>query len=207
VDNFDLYLDPRTTPAFFLDQLACWLGLTLDETWRRERRRTLVAEAAELYRRRGTRWSLSRHLAIYAGLPLDDDQIAQWIQIEEPEDQPHHFRVLLRIPPAESDEPVDVDHIIQVNKRIIEVNKPAHTTYSLQIFLFRSGIEQQSDLEAEELSGRFRAELEDHGIELSENATITTEVEGAGWRIDDVDQTYVVRKEADALCIYLCVET
>jgi phage tail-like protein len=117
VDSFDLYLGPRTAPAFFLDQLAGWLGLTLDEKWPVEKRRAVMAEAAELYRRRGTRWGLARHLQLY----LDIEP-----EILEPEDRPYHFAVVLRVPPSR---PVDRTAV----ERIIEANKPAHTTYELRI--------------------------------------------------------------------------
>jgi len=117
VDSFDLYLDPHTAPAFFLDQLARWLDVTLDEKWPMEKRRAVVAEAADLYRRRGTRWSLGRLLEIYAGVTP---------QIVEPDDQPHHFNVVLHIPSGQRVDRATV-------KRIIEANKPAHTTYSLEM--------------------------------------------------------------------------
>jgi len=119
VDNFDLYLDPYTTPAFFLGQLATWLDLTLDEKWPLDKRRQLVAEAAELYRRRGTHWSLSRFLEIYAGVAP---------QIVESDDQPHLFSVVLRLPAGSR----NVDRATV--ERIIEVSKPAHTVYTLEIF-------------------------------------------------------------------------
>jgi phage tail-like protein len=118
-DNFDLYLDPYTTPAFFLGQLAAWLDLTLDEKWPLDKRRRLVAEAAELYRRRGTRWSLSRFLEIYADVVP---------QIVESDDQPHLFSVVLRLPAGSR----NVDRATV--ERIIEVSKPAHTVYTLEIF-------------------------------------------------------------------------
>jgi phage tail-like protein len=120
VDSFDLYLDPQTVPAFFLDQLAGWLGMTLDEKWPEEKRRLLVVEAAELFRRRGTRWALSRYLEIYADVEPE---------ITEPGERPHHFHVLLRLPAANGVDRATVE-------RIIQANKPAHTTYSLEI---RSG--------------------------------------------------------------------
>ena len=117
VGNFDLYLDPRTAPAFFLDQLAGWVGLTLDEKWPLEKRRAVLAKAAELYRRRGTRWSLARHLEIYTGITPE---------ISEPEDQPFHFRVLLRVPRGQEVDRATVE-------RIIVANKPTHTTFALEI--------------------------------------------------------------------------
>ena len=118
IDNFDMYLNPRTAPPFFLKQLAAWLALTLDENWPPETQRTVLAEAAELYRRRGTRWSLSRYLEIYTGLIP---------QIEEPDDQPHLFSVVLRHPKGQGLDRATV-------KRIIEASKPAHTIYTLEIF-------------------------------------------------------------------------
>lgn len=117
IDHFDLYLDPRTTPAFFLERLASWLDLSLDEKWPLEKRRTLVAEAAELYWRRGTRWSMSRHLEIYTGITPE---------ISEPPDRPHHFQVVLRVPLGQT-----VDRMMV--ERIIRANQPAHTTYKLEI--------------------------------------------------------------------------
>ncbi len=117
VDNFDLYLDPYTAPGFFLSQLAGWLGMTLDEKWPEQKRRALIAEAAELYRRRGSRGGLSRHLEIYTEvLP----------EIVEPADRPHHFRVVLRPPVGQRIDRTGVE-------RIIEASKPAHTTYELEI--------------------------------------------------------------------------
>jgi len=117
VDHFDLYLSPRTAPRYFLEQLARWLGVALDEKWPTAKRRAILAEAAELYRRRGTRWSLSRHIEIYAGVPPE---------IIEPDDRPFHFQVILRLPPGQAADRASVE-------RIIQANKPAHTTYELDI--------------------------------------------------------------------------
>jgi phage tail-like protein len=117
VDNFDIYLDANTTPKDFLDRLAYWLGLSLDEKWPEEKRRAVVSEAAELFRRRGTRWSLIRHLEIYAGLTPE---------VEESTDRPHHFKVTLRVPKKWEGDRETVE-------RIIQVNKPAHTTFDLEI--------------------------------------------------------------------------
>jgi phage tail-like protein len=117
VDNFDLYLDPKTTPAFFMGQLAHWLSLTIDEKWPLEKQRAILAEAAELYRRRGTRWSLIRYLEIYTGLTAE---------ISEPEKRPHFFEVTLRLPKGQTVDRATVE-------RIIRASKPAHTIYNLQI--------------------------------------------------------------------------
>jgi phage tail-like protein len=117
VDNFDLYLDPNTAPEFFLNQLAAWLGLTLNENWPLAKRRAIVAQAADLYRKRGTRQGLCQYLKIYT----DSEP-----EISEPEDRPHHFRVVLRLPASQA---IDRDTI----ERMIQAYKPAHTTYQLEI--------------------------------------------------------------------------
>jgi len=116
IDNFDLYLDPRSAPAAFLPWLANWYELTFDESWTEESQRALLAEAHQIYRRRGTLWALSRVLEIYTGvMPRIDDQNRNL--------DPFTFTV--RIPLTER----------QVNQsmieQIIDSSKPAHTSYTL----------------------------------------------------------------------------
>ncbi|HEV7589222.1 MAG TPA: phage tail protein [Longimicrobium sp.] len=62
-------LDPFGTPEDMLPWLAGFLGLALDGRWPVAARRTLVAEAAWLFRFRGTLPGLSRFLEIYLGTP------------------------------------------------------------------------------------------------------------------------------------------
>ncbi|MFO7634037.1 MAG: FHA domain-containing protein, partial [Caldilinea sp.] len=69
VDNFDLFLDPRTSPAGFLNWLANWFEITFDASWTGQQQRTLLREAHEIYARRGTRKALSRMIEIYTGQP------------------------------------------------------------------------------------------------------------------------------------------
>ena len=54
LDCFDSYLDPELAPVDFVDWLASWVGVDIDETWTLERRRRLIQNAAVLYRIRGT---------------------------------------------------------------------------------------------------------------------------------------------------------
>ena len=67
LDNLECYLDPWLAPADFVEWLAGWVGLALDENWPLERQRALVASAAELYRWRGTAKGLAYYVALYAG--------------------------------------------------------------------------------------------------------------------------------------------
>ncbi|WP_035791607.1 phage tail protein [Kitasatospora mediocidica] len=67
LDCLDAYLDPALTPVDFLDWLGGWLGLDLAEHLTADRRRALLARAADLYRARGTAAGLREHLELVFG--------------------------------------------------------------------------------------------------------------------------------------------
>ena len=58
IDQMYAYFDPQLTPAEFLPWLGTWVDLVLDENWSEARRRDLIQNAADLYRRRGTAGAL-----------------------------------------------------------------------------------------------------------------------------------------------------
>ena len=68
LDSLWAYLDPTLAPPDFLEWLAEWVGVSLDENWPLERRRDLVAGAAGLYARRGTAHALAQQVQLYAGV-------------------------------------------------------------------------------------------------------------------------------------------
>lgn len=68
LDNLAAYLDPALAPSDFVEWLAGWVGVSLDENWPLARRRELVARAARLYRRRGTAAALAEQVALYTGV-------------------------------------------------------------------------------------------------------------------------------------------
>jgi phage tail-like protein len=61
------YFDPQLAPDDFLDWLAGWVAVDIDESWTVEQRRALVAHAVELHRRRGTRRGLAIHVYLLTG--------------------------------------------------------------------------------------------------------------------------------------------
>ena len=73
LDNLPAYFDPKTTPEYFLDWLAGWVGLELFEKWSPEVRRPLVADAVERHRQRGTKLGVENVVAIFAD--VDPEQI------------------------------------------------------------------------------------------------------------------------------------
>lgn len=75
LSDIDRYFTPALTDKEFLPWLSGWVALVLDEEWDEAKRRKLIAEAAELYRWRGTVRGLKRYLEIYTGL---QPEIREW---------------------------------------------------------------------------------------------------------------------------------
>src|SRR5256885_944232 len=67
LDNLPAYLDPWLAPEDFLEWLASWFGMALDESWSLDRRRALVAKAFDFYRMRGTAGGLQAQLELLTG--------------------------------------------------------------------------------------------------------------------------------------------
>lgn len=117
IDNFDLYLDPQTSPVGFLPWLCDWFAVVFDDTWTERQRRQFLSEAAELYGRRGTHWAMARLLEIYTG---HAPKIVDKAENLDP------FTFIIEIPVREK----------ELNRTLVEHmidgNKPAHTTYKLR---------------------------------------------------------------------------
>lgn len=117
VDNFDLFLHARSAPYSFLPWLSSWFDIVFDASWNEDQRRQLLSEASKIYSRRGTRWALSRVLEIYTG---NEPKI-----VEFSEDlKAHTFKITVS-----GSNKLDRGLIM----RIIDTNKPAHTTYKLTL--------------------------------------------------------------------------
>jgi phage tail-like protein len=71
IDCFDAYLDTSTTPDDMLAWIGSWVGVSIDDEWSRERRQQLVAEAVDLYGRRGTVAGFQRFISLIAGAPVE----------------------------------------------------------------------------------------------------------------------------------------
>jgi phage tail-like protein len=119
VDQLYAYFDPHLTPSEFLPWLGTWVDLVLDENWPEARRRALIQNAADLYRRRGTAGALRDYLEIYLGIRPE-------ILEDGPDGNPYHFGVTIR---TENPDSIDQDRV----KRIINEEKPAHTLYTLTV--------------------------------------------------------------------------
>ncbi len=142
------HLDPLTAPQALLPFLAHWVDWPIDSQLDLTHQRRLIRRAVEIYRCRGTRKGLRFYLHLYTGLPLDEEidrEEDKSISITEPFGQgcvlglahvgedaiigggkPYHFDVRLR---AQPHSPIDE----QLVRRIIDREKPAFCSYSLQI--------------------------------------------------------------------------
>ena len=122
IDQLYAYFDPLLTPAEFLPWLGTWVDLVLDENWPESRRRTLIENAADLYRRRGTAGALQDYLAIYLGT-------TPTIVEDGPDGNPFHFSVTIRVGDDRNPDSIDQDRV----RRIIDEEKPAHTIYTVNV--------------------------------------------------------------------------
>ena len=75
LSTIDRYFSPALTDADFLPWLSTWVALVLDEEWDEAKRRSLIAQAVELYRWRGTVYGLKSYLKLYTGL---EPEIREW---------------------------------------------------------------------------------------------------------------------------------
>ena len=127
----DAYFDPALTPLDFLDWLAGWVGVSLDQNWPELRRRALVARAGDLYRWQGTARGIAEHVALYSGVvpEVEDSGGAVWSPAPggslpgraEPE-------VVVRV---RSEDPgaIDLQHL----DAIVAAAKPAHVAHRVEV--------------------------------------------------------------------------
>jgi phage tail-like protein len=67
IDSLAAYIDPKLAPADFLEWLATWVGIEVDEAWPVERKREAVVQAVEIYQHLGTEAGLRRYLELVTG--------------------------------------------------------------------------------------------------------------------------------------------
>lgn len=132
--------DHRRAPAGFLPWLASWVGLTLREDWDESYRRSFIARAAQLYRLRGTKEGMQQFIAIYTKMPVQIDEFPGEFQIGIHSrinldarlggGWPFFFQVSSTLLTAD---PAQYKLTQEITTALIDVQKPAHTTYVLQL--------------------------------------------------------------------------
>lgn len=137
VDNQPYYFDPMTAPLDLLSYMAIWVDMDDEgEDWPLHKRRALIAAAAAIFRMRGTRAGLKKHLGIYLGEPplmmertngfRLDTEARLGINTSIGENRSRTFTVTLVL---KGDEEIDIDTV----RSIIESDKPVETNYVLRV--------------------------------------------------------------------------
>jgi phage tail-like protein len=151
IDQSDVYYDVRLTPEEFLPWMASWVGITWDESLPEERKRELLHSAVDLYRSRGTRKALIDYLTLYTQGQVEvienraknfvlgkSAPLGKTIALGR-QNLPHSFSVRVKIGREElfqrmGETQVNPEKLFQQRlEAIIEAQKPAHTTFEVNL--------------------------------------------------------------------------
>lgn len=155
IAGFTAYLDPLLTPvddpdsvseptSEFLDYLARWVGLMLDQNWTLLEKREWLRRIVPLYKRRGTRDGMAEYLAMFVGNQVRLDELPGGFILGGEGNSTlgvdtfiagapaYFFRV--RINYGFGTEPFELGtwrNIQRGTRAIVDLEKPAHTYYTL----------------------------------------------------------------------------
>jgi phage tail-like protein len=152
VNRYLQYLDPALVPvdepggevlsSEFLNYLASWVALTLDQNWDMAKKRIWLSRIVPLYKRRGTLAGIQAYLSVFVGNQVTVDEppggfvVAQTSTVGEDTfiagGPAYYFRV--RIAYAYGSAPFDISewkNLRTGTQAVVDLEKPAHTYYSL----------------------------------------------------------------------------
>lgn len=121
------YFDPDHdhAPAEFLPWLASWLAFSLRADLPPHKHRRFIQTLSQRYRYRGTKKSLTELFTVFTDRKPT---------IMEPDDQPHHFRVMVDFSDlivGGEQQQERLDRLLEIAHALIEREKPAHTYFTL----------------------------------------------------------------------------
>lgn len=141
IDGLSSLFDPLETRDTFLPWLASWVALALRADLPPNQQREFLSRIVPLYRRRGTKQNLQDLLSIFTrGVPT----------ILESDDLPHHFTITMRLPEAAAQDRLRQSAIAHA---LIDLEKPAHTFYDLDLQFPTMQIEVTSTIGVDTLLG------------------------------------------------------
>ncbi|HWG99291.1 MAG TPA: phage tail protein [Pilimelia sp.] len=131
LDCLDAYLDPALAPADFLDWLAGWLAVPVDDTLPVARRRDLVGQAARLHRWRGTAAGLAAEVRLLTGgeVTVTDTggaTASTTAGASPPEPAAPHVRVVVRVADPAAVAPGRV-------RDVVAAAVPAHVRVTVEV--------------------------------------------------------------------------
>lgn len=131
LDSLPAYFDPWITPEDFLEWLATWVGVSVDENWPLDRTRAVVANAVELFRLRGTIAGLKAHVAIFSGgsVEIADSGGVAWSPTpggDLPGEPSPRLAVRITV-----DDPDSVN--LKALDALVALAKPAHVVHQVEV--------------------------------------------------------------------------
>lgn len=131
LDTLSCYVDPELAPPDFLDWLAEWVGIDVDDTWSVERRREIVAGAAAIHRMRGTPAGIVDAVRLVVGgrVEVEENGASTWSAepgAALPGSPDPLLRVVVRVPDPGS---VDLTRL----DRVVTAVKPAHLAHTIDV--------------------------------------------------------------------------
>jgi phage tail-like protein len=125
------YFDPALTATDFLEWLAGWVGIEVDESWETERRRAAVATAVEMYRMRGTISGLRANLEVLSGgeVEISDSGGVTWSTSPMgslPGQESPRLAVRVTLPEV-------TDRTTRAIDSIVIAAKPAHVVHRVEV--------------------------------------------------------------------------
>lgn len=125
------YFDPALTATDFLEWLASWVGIEVDESWATERRRAAVATAVEMYRMRGTISGLRANLEVLSGgqVEITDSGGVAWSTSPTgplPGQDSPRLAVRVTVPDAS-------ERTLKAIDSIVATAKPAHVVHRVEV--------------------------------------------------------------------------
>lgn len=135
------YFDAQNTPEEFLEWLSNWVVFSLRADWKPEQKRDFLAQAINLYGKRGTKEYLEQVIRIYSKSTPEIIETPDalfmvgrakvgadtWIS----DAKPYHFTLKVTIPETTLTEIVRQEEIVRA---LAEAHKPAHATYELDLY-------------------------------------------------------------------------
>jgi phage tail-like protein len=131
LDAIEAYVDPWLAPDDFLMWISEWLGVEIEEDLAEDRKRAMVAGAANLFGWAGTAKGIADMIETYTGVrpEVTDSGGASWSPVpggDVPGSSAMSVQVVLRV-----DDPSTIDeHRVE---RLLRQTVPAHVVATLQI--------------------------------------------------------------------------
>lgn len=141
IDRFSDLLDPERSPTHFLPWLSSWVALNIIAPITEMKRRELIARFISLNRIRGTKRYLEELLPFFvdAGVAVKEEQAPECAigihstlghDFQIGGGPAHTFRVVLNFPAINGEA---LDSQCRTAHYIIQISKPAHTRYELEV--------------------------------------------------------------------------